>query len=68
MWGIPAFCHTFPEECGGISRGFVLIQDGGESPAIILARTSGYISVHWSGHKCSQVFIESILLLFKSIH
>ena len=48
----------------GISRRFVLIQD----VAIVPSITSEYISAHWSGHKCSQVIVESILLLFKSIH
>ena len=33
----------------GISRGFVLIQDGG----VIPTRTSGNISAHGSRHKCS---------------
>ena len=32
--------------------------------AIVPARTSGCISAHWSGHKCSQVFVESVLLLY----
>ena len=47
----------------GISRGFVLIQDGG----VIPTRTSGNISAHGSGHKCLQVFVESVVLLGKSI-
>ena len=33
---------------------------------IVPARTSGYISAHWRGHKCSQVFVGSVLLIFKS--
>ena len=36
--------------------------------AAIVPRTSGYILPHWSGHKCSQVFVESVSLLFKSMH
>ena len=35
---------------------------------IVPTRTSGYITVHGSGNKCSQVFVESVLLLYKSIH
>ena len=30
--------------------------------AIVPARTSGYIAPHWSERKCSQVFVESVLL------
>ena len=48
----------------GISAGFVLIK----MAAIIPTRTSGNISAHGSGHKCSQVFVESVVLLRKSIH
>ena len=47
----------------GISRKFVLIQDGCDHSM----RNSGYISAHFSGQKCSQAFVESALLLFKSI-
>ena len=31
--------------------------------AIVPAKTSGYISAHWSGHKCSQVFVFQYKIL-----
>ena len=50
MWGIPAFCHTFPEECGAYnSRGFVLIQDGGD-------RSCKDFWVHFGTLERTQVF------------
>ena len=36
--------------------------------AILSTWTSGNISAHGSGHKCSQVIVESVVLLCKSIH
>ena len=47
MWGIRSFCRFCPEECGA------LVGDSffSKMPAIVPARTSGYISTHWSGQK-----------------
>ena len=53
MWGSCAFCHTFPEECGALV---------GDSLVIVPGRTPGYISAQWNRHKCSQVFVESIII------
>ena len=64
MWGIPAFCRFCPEERGSLIGDSFLSK----MAAVVLARASGYISAQWRGHKCSQVFVESVLLLFKSIH
>ena len=64
MWGIRTFCRFCPEECGA------LVGDSFKSKMAVIAptRTSGYITAQGSGNKCSQVFVESVLLLFKSIH
>ena len=63
MWWIRTFCRVCPEECGA------LVGDSFQSKMAVMipTRTSGFITAHGSGHKCSQVFVESILLLFKSI-
>ena len=63
MWGIRAFFLLLSCGMWGISAGFVLIK----MAVIIPTRTSGNISAHGSGHKCSQVFVESVVLLCKSI-
>ena len=64
MWGIRALFCFCPEECGA------LVGDSFKSKmaTIIPTRTSGNISAHGSEHKCSQVFVESVELLCKSIH
>ena len=49
MWGIRAFCRFCPEECGALVGDSFLSK----MAAIVPARTSGYISAHWSGHTVS---------------
>ena len=47
MWGIRTFCRFCPEECGALVGDSFLSN----MAAIVPARTSGYISAYWSGHK-----------------
>ena len=57
MWEIRAFCRFCPEEC----RALVGDSFKSKMAAIVPARASGYISAHWNGHKCSQVFVEIVI-------
>ena len=66
MWQMCTFCNPCPEECGA-SRGFVLIQDGGHLSYMDFWVNFGTCDQE-GGHKCLQVLVKTVLLLFNSVH